>query len=200
MKVDAKLTKLVPLSHKFAKPSRVGIFRNERSRSTPLDPKLMFCVVSDHFVTARKSMQNWPNLGYYRTSSLTQSRVEFFATNAPDPLNLTQDLCFGAFRTVSLLHESRCKTGRTGAINAQVRKMKLLLNFSQRTHVIHSIGPKTHILERFGPFRYCTKVDAKLAELVPLTHKFAKQSRVRIFDTNAPHSLHWTQNWPNWCH
>jgi hypothetical protein len=31
------------------------------------------------------------------------------------------DSCFGAFRTVSLLQESRCKTGRTGAINAQVR-------------------------------------------------------------------------------
>jgi hypothetical protein len=27
---------------------------------------------------------------------------------------------------------------------------------------------------RFGPFGYCKKVDAKLAELVPLTHKFAK--------------------------
>jgi hypothetical protein len=41
-------------------------------------------------------------------------------------------------------------------------------------HLIHSIGPKTHVLGRFGPFRYCTKVDAKLAELVPLTHKFVK--------------------------
>jgi hypothetical protein len=29
-------------------------------------------------------------------------------------------------------------------------------------------------LGRFGPFRYCMKVDAKLAELEPLTHKFAK--------------------------
>ena len=27
--------------------SRVGIFRNERTRSTPLDPKLMFCCVSN---------------------------------------------------------------------------------------------------------------------------------------------------------
>jgi hypothetical protein len=42
----------------------------------------------------------------------------------------------------------------------------------------HSIGPKTHVLVRFGPFRYYTNVDAKLAELVPLTHKFNKQSRV----------------------
>jgi hypothetical protein len=50
----------------------------------------------------------------------------------------------------------------------------LLQNFSQRTHLIHSIGPKTHVLGHFGPFRYCTKVVAKLAEQVPLTHKFAK--------------------------
>jgi hypothetical protein len=61
MKVDAKLAELVPLTHKFAKQSRVGIFRNERIRSTPLDPKLMFMGVSDRFVTAKKSKQNWPN-------------------------------------------------------------------------------------------------------------------------------------------
>jgi hypothetical protein len=56
--VDAKLAELVPLTHKFAKQSRVGIFGKERTRSTPLDPKLMFWDVSDNFVTARKSMQN----------------------------------------------------------------------------------------------------------------------------------------------
>jgi hypothetical protein len=60
-KVDAKLVELVPLTHKFAKWSHVWIFRNERTQSTPLDPKLMFWCVSDRFVTARKMMQNWPN-------------------------------------------------------------------------------------------------------------------------------------------
>jgi hypothetical protein len=54
-------------------------------------------------------------------------------------------------------------------------------NFWQRTHPINSIGPKTHVLGRFRQFRYCTKVDAKLAKLVPLTHKFAKEGLVRIF-------------------
>jgi hypothetical protein len=58
---SAKLAEMVPLTHKFAKQSHVGIFRNERTRSTPLDPKLMFWDVSDNFVTTRKSMQNWPN-------------------------------------------------------------------------------------------------------------------------------------------
>jgi hypothetical protein len=46
---------------------------------------------------------------------------------------------------------------------------------------IHSIGTKTHVLACFGPFRYCTKVDAKLAEMAPLTDKFAKGSFVGIF-------------------
>ena len=38
-KLGAKLAKLV---QKFVPRSRVGIFRNERTRSTPLDTKLMF--------------------------------------------------------------------------------------------------------------------------------------------------------------
>jgi hypothetical protein len=56
--------------------------------------------------------------------------------------------------------------------------MMLRWLFSQRTHLIHSIGPKTQVLERFAPFRYYTKLDATLDELVTLTRKFAKESRV----------------------
>jgi hypothetical protein len=41
----------VPLMQKFVQQSRVGIFRNERTRCTPLDPKLMFWGFSDHFNT-----------------------------------------------------------------------------------------------------------------------------------------------------
>jgi hypothetical protein len=86
-------------------------------------------------------------------------------------------------------------------------------------HLIHSIRPKTHILERSGPFCYSTKVDAKLAELVLLTHKFAKRSGVEIFRNKRtcstpldPKLMFWAvsnrfvtarklmQNLPNWCH
>ena len=41
-KLGAKWAELV---QKFVPRSRVGIFRNERTRSTPLHPKLMFCCV-----------------------------------------------------------------------------------------------------------------------------------------------------------
>jgi hypothetical protein len=80
-------------------------------------------------------------------------------------------------------------------------------------HPIHSIGPKTHVLGCFGPFRYCTKVDAKLAEQLILTHKFSKRSCVvsfrnertrstpllnevalELFTTSAPNPFHSTQN------
>jgi hypothetical protein len=120
-KVDVKVAELAPLTRKFAKWSCVEIFCNERTWSTPFNPKPMFLGVSDRFVTARKSMQNWPNWCHYRTSLLKEVASEFFATNGPDPLHLTKSSYFGVFRTVSLLHESRCKTGRTSAIKAQVR-------------------------------------------------------------------------------
>jgi hypothetical protein len=44
--------------------SHVRTFCNERTQSTPLDPKLMFWGVSDRFISARTSMQNglnWSN-------------------------------------------------------------------------------------------------------------------------------------------
>ena len=90
LKFDAKRVELV---QKFVPRSRVGIFRNECTRSTPLGPKLMLWCVS-----------------YY----------------------------LGAFETAWLPYETRCKTGRT---SPKVRARMSLWNFSQRTHPIHPIGP-----------------------------------------------------------
>ena len=41
-KLVAKRVELVQLVQKFVPQSRIIIFRNERTQSTPLDPKLMF--------------------------------------------------------------------------------------------------------------------------------------------------------------
>jgi len=86
----------------------------------------------------------------------------------------------GAFGTVWLPYDTRCKTIRT---SAKVRATKSLRNFSQRTHPIHPIGPKTNVLVRFvlfgcRPFGCLTKLGAKRAELV---QKFVPRSRVGIF-------------------
>ena len=96
-KLCAKWVELVQLMHKFVPWSPTGIFYNKRTRSTPLDPKLMFLCVS---------------------------------------------YCLGVLVNVSLLHETWCKTGWTGAINAQVCAVNSFWNFSQRMHPTHSLDPK----------------------------------------------------------
>jgi hypothetical protein len=53
MNFGAKWAEQVKLMHKFVQPSRVGIFCNERTRSTTLDPKLIFWGVSDHSITTQ---------------------------------------------------------------------------------------------------------------------------------------------------
>ena len=62
-KLGAKRAELV---QKFVPRSRVGIFRNERTRSTLMDPKLMFCCVSYHlgaFWTVSVALQNSVQMG-----------------------------------------------------------------------------------------------------------------------------------------
>jgi hypothetical protein len=101
--------------------------------------------------------------------------------SAPDPPHRTLNSCFVAFRTVLLLHGSRCKTRRTGGINVQVHTVKSFVTFSQRTHPMHHIGDIRHGLGRFAPFHYCMKVGAKLAELVQLMHKVVQRGRIGSF-------------------
>ena len=96
-KLGAKPAELVQM---FVPRSRIGIFHNERTRSTPLNPKFMFCCVS---------------------------------------YNL------GAFGTISLPHETRCKTGRTSANVTKSRR-----NFSQRTHPMVRNAPKHEFRVQWG--------------------------------------------------
>ena len=42
MELGAKRAELVQLMQKFMPRSGIGIFRDERTRSTPMDPKLLF--------------------------------------------------------------------------------------------------------------------------------------------------------------
>ena len=133
---------------KFVPRSRVRIFRNERLRSTPLHRKLMFwCVLFylDAFGTVWLPYETRSKTG--RTSAkarATKSRRNFLdkrTQSTPLDPKLTfwcVSYYLGAFGTVWLPYETRCKMGR---ISAKVRATNLLRNFSQRTHPIHPVGP-----------------------------------------------------------
>ena len=68
IKLGVKRAELEQLMQKFVPRSRNGICRNERARSTPLDPKCMFLVhlivfgcIWQCFVTTQDSVQNGSN-------------------------------------------------------------------------------------------------------------------------------------------
>ena len=144
-KLGAKGAELV---QKFVPRSRIGIFHNECTRSIPLDPKQTFWGVSYYlgaFGTIWLPYQTRCKTG--RTSAkvpATKSRRNFSQRMLQStPLDPKLEFWFvsnylGAFGTVWLPYETRCKMGRTSAI---VRATKSRRNFSQRTHPVHPIGP-----------------------------------------------------------
>ena len=85
--------KLFELVQKFVPRSRVRLFCNERTRSIPLDPKLIFWCVSYYlgaFGTVWLPYETRCKTG--RTSAkvrATKSRRNFFTTYAPDPPHWT---------------------------------------------------------------------------------------------------------------
>ena len=71
--LGAKEAKVV---QKFLPRSRIGIFRNERTRSTPLDPKLMFWCVSYRlraFGTVKLPYKTWGKT--FRTSAKVRATM-----------------------------------------------------------------------------------------------------------------------------
>ena len=125
----------------------------------PLDPKQMFWCVSYYlgaFGTVRLPYETWYKMG--GTSAkvrATKSRGKFHKEHTrstpldPKLMFWCVSYYLGAFRTVWLPYETRCKTGRT---SAKVRATKSRRNFSQRTHPIHPVGPQTDVLVRFVLF------------------------------------------------
>ena len=139
-KLGAKRAELV---QKFVPRSRVGIFRTKRTRSTPLDPKLMFWCVSYYlgaFLTVWLPHKTRCKSG--RTSTkvrATKSHRNFrneCTRSTPFDLNL-MIWCIlyhlSAFWTVWLPHKTRCKTGQT---SGKVRATKSRPNFSQQMNPI----------------------------------------------------------------
>ena len=117
-KLGVKQSELV---QKFVPRSRVGFFCNERTRSTPLDPKLTFWCVSYYlgeFEAIWLPYETRYKMG--RTSAKVRARSRVGISRKEHtrstPLNPKLMFCFVsfhlvAFRAVWLPYETRCKTG-----------------------------------------------------------------------------------------
>ena len=134
-KLGAKLAELV---QKFVPRSRVGIFRNERTRSSPLDPKLTFWCVSYYLVafgTVWLPYETQCKMG--QTSAKVRATMSHrnFSKERTRSTLLDPKLTFwcvwynlGEIGTLWLPYETRCKMGRT---SAKVCATKSRRNFSQ---------------------------------------------------------------------
>ena len=122
MKLGAKWAELVQM---FVPRSRIGIFYNECTRSTPLHPKLIFCCVS-YYLGAFGPFGFLTKLDAKRAELVQKfvprSRVGIFRNKHTQSIPVDPKLIFwcvlfylGALRTVCLCYETRCKTGRTSA-------------------------------------------------------------------------------------
>jgi hypothetical protein len=150
----------VQLLQKFVHQSRFGIFCNEHTRSTPLDPKLMFWCVS-----------------YY----------------------------FGAFATVSLLHETHCKTSRTDATKAKFVQWSGYGIFTTNSPDPHHWTLNTYFCAssndwvHFVSFHYFSKLGAQENELVQLMQKFVQRSGFKIFRNECTRSQPLDPKLKFWC-
>ena len=117
-KLGAKRAELV---QKFVPRSRVGILRNERTLSNPLNPKLTFWCVLYH-LGAFGTVCLFTKLGAKRAELVQKfvprSRVGIFRNERTRSTPLDPKLMYwcvsyylGAFGTIWLSYETRCKTG-----------------------------------------------------------------------------------------
>ena len=171
--LSSKRAKLV---QKIVPRSRVGIFRNERTRSTLLDPYLMFRCVS-YYLGAFGKVCCVTTLSSKRANLVPKfvprSRVGIFRNERTQSTPLDSKLMFwcvlyylDAFGPFGCLTKTQCKTGRTGG---KVRATKSRHNFSQRTHRINPLGPKLtfwcvlYYLGAFGTVSLPYKTGCKMA-------------------------------------
>ena len=125
------------LEQKSVPRSGLRIFRNERTQSSPLDPKLMFWCVSNYlgaFGTVWLPYRTRCKTGQLVKKFVPRSRVGIFRNERTRSIPLDPKLMFwcisyyfGAFGTIWLPYGTRCKTGRT---SAKVRATKSRRNFS----------------------------------------------------------------------
>ena len=112
----------------------------------------------------------------------------------------------GAFGTVWLPYETRCKTGRT---SAKVRATKSRRSFSRRMHPSTPLDPNlmfwcvSYHLGAFGTVRLPYETQGKTGRTSAKVHA-TKSSRI-FFATNASNPTHWNLNscfgafLPFWC-
>ena len=185
-KHGAKRAKLVQLIKKFVQRCLVRIFQNERSRSTPLDPKLMFWCVSFRlgaFGTVsllHKTCCKIRQTGAINAKVRAMNLVRIYATNDPDPYHWTLNSCFGVFLSV------------WGHLEPFCYRMKLAAKRAKLVQVMQKFVPRCLVRSFCNERSRSTPLDPKLMFGCVSLHSGA-------FGNSFATTRNLVQNAPNWC-
>src|SRR6185312_4539453 len=124
-------------------------FSQQTTRSTPLDPNLIFRCISSYLVafgivccvTTLNSKRAELVQKFVPRSRILSFRIKHTRLSPLGPKFIFWCVSnyLGTFGTVWLPYKTRCKTGRSGA---KVRAMKSCQNFLQRTYPSTPLNPK----------------------------------------------------------
>ena len=142
MELKAKRSELV---QKFVPRSRVGVFRDERTRTTPMEPELMFWCISYHlgplgFLNKLGAKHSELVQKFMPRSCVGILRNVRTRSTPLDPILLFCCVLYhlGAFGTLSCLTKLRAKCSDLGQKFMPRSRVGF---FSRRMHPIHPIGP-----------------------------------------------------------
>jgi len=125
-----------------------GNFSQQRNRSTPLDSKVLVCIVLfgciwDRLVALQNAVQNGPK---WCKSLCHEVASEFFAMNTPDPPHWTLNSCFGVFCTIWMHFGPFGCCTKLGAKPAEVVQKFVprsrVIIFRNKHTGLTSLGPK----------------------------------------------------------
>jgi len=146
-------------------------FSQQTTRSTPLDPNLMFRGLSYYFCAfgtvcwLQHSVQNGPN---WCKSSCHEVASEFFVAIAPVPPHWTLNSCFGVFCTIWMHLE------RLVALQNSMQK------FVPWSHVIIFRNKRTRstLLDRYLMFRCVSYYSGAFGTVCCVTALSSKQAKL----------------------
>ena len=138
--------------------------------------------------------------------------LEFFATNAPDPLHWSLNSCIAAFRSVWMHFGLFRYCTKLGAKWADL--VQLMQSFCHevasefftmnapnppRWALYSCFGASRSVGMHFGLFCYCTMLDTKRAEPVQLKQKLVPRSRIGSFRNERTRSTPLDHKLMFWC-
>ena len=150
----------------------------------------MFWVVSHHLVAAKCSFaKSGPGIPFWHEFGLTKLLSSFLAKMHPIHYFRSKTHILGGFAPFVCSKYTIAKSVPRMPFWHESRPTKLFSSFSAKTHPIHYVQSKSHVLCVFAPFGYRKCTFAKSGPWMPFWHEFGPTKLLSSFSAKT-HPIH----------